>query len=389
MKRTLAIVGVILVLGLIVFTLFHNKQQRDEKAQRKKGWAIPVMVTRVKQESLDDKLSQVGVIVANNDVPVVSELTGKVLQVYAKEGSYISAGSPIARLENQVPEANLMVAQSNYEKAKKDLERYTSLHKQQLISDVQLESIRLAFKTAESQLIVAKRQVNNAVVVSPISGIMVSRPINIGTMVNTGMVIADIVDTSMFKVKLNVDEANAFRLKVGDAVNIETEVYPGIHFSGRIDSISAKGDEAHTYPVQVVIPNSNGQYPLKSGMFGKLTFNLGQQEGIVITRDALVDSIKNPQVYIVRGPFGKQVAKLQNIVVSGENGTNLVVKEGLKTGDSVVISGIESLRDNAQVMVLSGNGSGMGGRKSWGEKGSKKGGWSGKNGKPSGHSWGN
>jgi RND family efflux transporter MFP subunit len=380
---------------LIVFTLFHNKQQRDEKAQRRKNWAVLISAVQVRQESLDDKLSQVGVIVANNDVPVVSELTGKVLRVYAKEGSYIAAGSPIARLENQVPEANYMVAQSNYEKAKKDLERYTSLHEQQLISDVQLESVRLAFKTAESELIVAKRQVNNAVIVSPISGMMVSRPINIGTMVNTGMVVADIVDTSMFKVKLNVGEANAFRLKVGDPVDIVTDVYPGIHFSGRIDSISAKGDEAHTYPVQVVIPNGNRQYPLKSGMFGKLTFSLGKQDGIIISRDALVGSVKEPQVYVVHGSPGNEVAKLQNIVVSGENGTNLVVKEGLRPGDTVVTGGIENLSDNAKVMIMPASGMGKGGhggfpgKGGWPGKGGGKGNWSGKGRRQGGHSWGN
>jgi RND family efflux transporter MFP subunit len=348
MKRIFATLGIVLVLGLIVFTLFHNKAQRDDKARKRGNFAIPVMAVRVRHESLDDTLTQVGVIVANNDVTVVSELSGKALQVYTKEGDHIAAGAPIVRLENQVPEANYMVAQNNYEKAQKDLERYTSLHKQALISDVQLESYRLAFKTAESQLILARRQLNNAVIAAPISGVIVSRPVNVGAMVNPGTVVAEIVDTSRFKVQLNVDEKNAFRLKVGDAVAIETEVYPGVQFSGRIESISAKGDAVHTYPVQVVIPNNNRNCPLKSGMFGRLTFNLGKQDGIVISREALVDSIKNPQVYVVRG----KVARLQKIVVSGENGTNLIVKSGLKDGDVVVTSGLENLHDNAEVSVI-------------------------------------
>lgn len=377
MKRVLVILGTIGILGLIVFTLVNNKQQRDMKANWKRGNAFPVMTTVIKKQSLEDQLSQVGVIVADNDVSVASELQGKVIQVFVKEGSFVAAGAPIVKLEDTVQEANFVAAQNNYMKAQKDLERYTSLHDEQLVSDTQLESMRLACKSAEAQYIAAQKQYNNAMVTSPISGVVTSRPVDLGSMVNIGTVVAEVVDTSQFKVQLNVDETNAFRLKTGDSVLIETDVYPGAKLYGRIDNISAKGDQAHTFPIQVVIPNNNRQYPLKSGMFGRLTFNLGKQEGLIVPRDALVSSIKNPQIYVVHGA----TAKLKTITVSSENGTNLVVTDGLNEGDAVVISGQENLTDNAKVLVLQPNG----GNSGWSGKGGKwpgnGSGWSGKTGK--------
>ena len=50
-----------------------------------------------------------------------------------------------------------------------------------------------------------------------------------------------------------------------------TDVYPGISFIGTSPTIGAKADEAHTYPVEIAIPNG-GEHPLKAGMFGRVAF---------------------------------------------------------------------------------------------------------------------
>ena len=346
MKKMIALFGTALVVGLIVFVLFSNKAEMEKKAKIVPITSYPVSVVSVTKQKIDSSLSQVGLIVANNDVAIVSEAQGKVLAVMVKEGSYVSAGSPIVKIDNELSKANFLTAETSYQKAQKDWERSQSLSKDGLISDSQLESTRLSFQAAEAQYIAAQRQYNNATITSPIAGIITSRPVNIGMMVTSGMVVANVVDTSFFKVKLNVGEEDAFRLKVGDAVAVETDVYPGAKFHGKIDSISAKGDEAHTYPIQIIMPN-NKQYPLKSGMFGRVLFSSNNQLALVIPRDALVGSIKDPQVFVVEG--GK--AKLREILVGMEAGVFVTVKSGLNEGESIVVSGQNNLQDNVAVTV--------------------------------------
>ncbi len=348
MKKAIVILVTVLVIGLIVFTLFNNKAQIAQKAKINPITSYPVAVVKVTKQSLNENLSQVGVITANNDLAVVSEQQGKVTAVMVSEGSYVSAGSPLVRLDDLLAQASFTSAQSSYDKAKKDWERYVGLQKDGLISDSDLESKRLVFKEAEAQYITAQRQYHNAVITSPISGVVTSRPVNLGSMVNAGTVVANVVDTSKFKVKLNIDEQNAFKLKVGDAVTVETDVYPGVKLHGQISFISAKGDDAHTYPVEVVIPGNDKQYPLKSGMYGRVTFNLPSQEGLVIPRDALVGSIKNPQVYVVEA----EKARLRDLVVGPEVGTNLTVLQGLNEGDTVVVNGQDNLKDNIGVQII-------------------------------------
>jgi len=266
--------------------------------------------------------------------------------VLVQEGYYVRAGSTIVKVENQVPQANFLSAQNNYQKAQKDWERANELHKEGLISDTDLETAHQTFRAAEAQYISAQHDYNNSVITSPISGIITSIPVDVGTMLTPGTIVANVVDISQLKVTINISEQDVFRLKVGDQAEIETAVYPGVKFFGKIASISAKGDTAHTYPVKILIPN-NKQHPLKSGMFGQITFNLGNQVAIAIPRNALVGSIQNPQVFVVED--GK--AKLCNIQVGSKVGTNIAVLQGLSEGEKVVVSGQEDLKENTGVTI--------------------------------------
>jgi RND family efflux transporter MFP subunit len=201
---------------------------------------------------------------------------------------------------------------------------------------------------AEAQYIVARRQLKDTKISTPISGIVTARPVDIGAMVQNGMVVANVVDVSRMKVKLSVAERDAFKLKVGDAVEVVTDVYPGVTFPGKIATLSAKADEGHTYPVEVVLANSKA-HPLKAGMFGKVQFtSIGSTDVVAIPRQALVGSMKNPQVFVI----DQQIARLRTIVIGGETGTSLGIVGGLKDGELVVTNGQNNLKDGMSVDVL-------------------------------------
>ncbi len=347
MKKVIVVLISFLIVGLVVFTLLKNKAEIAEKAKIVPISSYPVSVVEVARETLVESLSQVGVITANNDLALVSEHQGKVIEVMVKEGSRVAVGSPIVRLDDLLSQASLMSAQTSYEKAKKDWERHITLHKDGLVSETDLESKRLDFKEAEADYITARRQFHNSIITSPISGVVTARPVDLGSMVNPGTVVANILDTSKFKVKVNVPEQNAFKLKVGDRVTVETDVYPGVQLSGSIDFISDKADADHTYPVQVIIPG-NKQYPLKSGMYGTVTFKQSPRQELVIPRTALHGSVKEPQVFVVEG----DQVKLRDIVIGAEINTKLPILRGLNEGEKVVYNGQENLNDGSKIYVV-------------------------------------
>lgn len=347
MKKTFVVLGIVMVIGLIVFTLIHNKKMMEEKAAVNALSSYTVSVIPASKKELNSQLSQTGTILANNDVAIVSEVTGKVTAIMVSEGAYVQNGSPLLKVEDDIPEANFLAAKTNYQKAQKDYDSYQSLYSEGLISESDLDGARLAFKSAEAQYIGARKQYKNSVITSPIAGVVTARPVNVGTMVSQGTVVANVIDNSSFKVKLNIGEQEAFRLRVGDPVTVTTDVYPGVKLGGKVKSISDKADGAHTYPVEVLISSSR-EYPLKSGMFGTLTFNLGVRHGLTIPRNSIVGSIKNPQVFVVQNG----TAILRNIVTGPANGTDIVVTNGLSEGERVIAGGQNNLQDGMKVKVV-------------------------------------
>jgi RND family efflux transporter MFP subunit len=348
MKRFKIISAVVVVLAITVAVLLSNKSRMKAASRTDEIRFLPVTLVQAAREALSQSLSLTGTIVAYNDVPILSETQGKVTKVNVNVGDYVEANTPIVQLDDELKHASFQAAEVNYQKTKRDLERYESLVKDNSVSDAQLEAARLTFKSAEAQYIVARRQYNDMKIKTPIAGVVTSRPVDIGTNVQNNSVVANVIDISRLKVKLNVSERDVFKMKTGDKVTIATDVYPGVTFEGTISTMSSKADDGHTYAVEAVLPN-NTTHPLKAGMFGRVSFVSVQSiESLSIPRQALVGSLREPKVFVVEN----NVAHVRDIVVGGEFDTRIEVLSGLKEGESVVVNGQNNLKDNTPVTIL-------------------------------------
>lgn len=348
MKRIKFIAMGVLVLAAIVAILWNNKNQMQAKSKTTSITSYPVSVARVTLQQLSESLSLVGTISANNDVAIIAETQGRVIGVHANVGDSRQAGALLLQIDDELKKSEFMKAEITYERAKKDAERYAALREEHSATEWQKENAWQAFKIAEAQYIKARKEYRDTKISTPISGIVTGRSVDVGTMVQPGMVVANVVDISKLKVKLNVAEQDAFKLKSGDPVEVTTDVYPGVKFAGKIANISSKGDESHTYPVEVTLPNSK-THPLKAGMFGRITFvSMARGETLSIPREALVGSVKNPQVFVVEN----SLAKRRDLVVGDVVGTNVAVLQGLSRDETIVVNGQNNLKDSVTVEIV-------------------------------------
>jgi RND family efflux transporter MFP subunit len=352
MNKTIILVASGVLLMALVFGIYSCNKANSDSQNSSTGaisTSYSVSVIKAAKKEISDSFSQVGTIVAYNDVTVISETSGRVVKVNAEVGDYKPAGSILVEIDSELREAAYKAANVTYEKAKKDLERYEALYKEGSIADMQIEQARWSFQSAESQYIVARRQLNDTKITTPISGIVTARYVNIGTMVMgapQSTQIANVVDISRLKVKVSVAEKDVIRLKVGEKVDVTTDVFPGSVFTGSIFSISSKGDEGHTYPVEVVLRNSKLQ--LKAGMFGRVMFTPKTSGNlIVIPRESIVGSVKEATLYVV----SNNVAKIRPVTVGKEIGTNVEILSGLQEGELVVVNGQNNLSDGASVII--------------------------------------
>ncbi|MGE5499004.1 MAG: efflux RND transporter periplasmic adaptor subunit [Syntrophothermus sp.] len=334
----------VIVVAYLIFKAPKEETVKQEKIQKD----VPVSVIDVKKGVISNDLTFVGVIQANKDINVISETQGLVTAVKMKVGDFVSEKSVLAEVDDVIMQSNLASAEINFLKSKREFERNEVLFQENSISASQLDLSRYQMKAAENQLTVAKKQLKNTQIATPVTGTVNSRNIEVGSMVQPGTVIANIVDISTLKVKLNISEREAFEIKPGNKVEVVTDVYPGVVFTGTVDNIASKADEAHTYPAEITLANSRTS-PLKAGMFARVNFkSTSERTAILIPREALTGSIKDSKVYLVKN----DIAVLQPVTIGRQSGQMLEVLDGLKEGDIVVTSGQYNLSNNIKVVKI-------------------------------------
>ncbi|MGE5479621.1 MAG: efflux RND transporter periplasmic adaptor subunit [Chloroflexota bacterium] len=336
-------VAALVVVG-IIGVLLNNRSNSASKAKRNVIQSVyPVTVTAAARMKLDENLNLVGSVFADKEVQVLSETQGRIEHLGIDVGSRVARGGVLLRVDDVLKKAAVMTAEANYDKAKKDLSRYEELYKSNSGTESQLDQARNTFRLAEAQLVTAKKQLQDATLRAPISGVVTQLNVETGSFLNVGTPIAYIVDVSKLIVKLNLPEKDAFMLHTGDPVRISTDVYPGQSFSGTVRTIVAKGDAAHTFPVEIALDNVGNK--LRAGMFARVYFTtIRRDNAITIPREALVGSIRDPEVYVLRDG----VAELRRISVGAESGKLIEALSGIEEGELVVIAGQMNLTDKAR-----------------------------------------
>lgn len=349
-KKTITIVTIVAaLLGLMTWTLASNKKIIDANNEVKSNQTvISVTVAPTELKETNAKLDLIATTQASKEVNIASEGSGKIVSVNFKMGEFVTKGKVLAKIDDTYKKLAYQNADLNYKKYKEDYERYQLLQKGQAISEVQLRDIQLAFENAAIQLQTAKKQWDDTRIVAPFSGYITSQNTEVGAFVNPGVVIAGIADISNLKVVLEVSESTAYQLHQGQSVTITSDVNAGKTYNGTIADISQKASASHTYPTEIRIAN-NGKDKLKAGTYVNVRVNMGQNaKALMIPRDAIVSSVKDPSVYVVKNT----IARLVKINIGRTISTSVEVLSGLGEGDVVVTNGQINLTDGAKVSVI-------------------------------------
>jgi len=349
MKKIIIIVISIAVLVFIVFRLSTNYKKINAIKDISTDLAyVSVNVFPVSKMTINDSLHLTGYTEAHSEIDIAAEAQGTITSLNAALGQEKSKGSIIATIDDKLKNLAVRSAGISVAKLKIDLERYTNLYKGGTVTEQQLNDAQNLYDNAEIQLEQAEKQLADATIKSPISGVITKKQVEEGEYINIGSPIVTIVDISRLRIKLNVSEANVYQLKFNDIATISTDVYPGVTFKGNISFISSQGDNSHNYPVEIVISNDS-KYPLKSGTFANVMIKLPVvAEALYIPRESLLGSITEASVYVAEN----NKAILKKIVVGKGNDKYIKVISGLKEGEEVIVNGQINLSENKAIKIV-------------------------------------
>ncbi|GAB3316262.1 efflux RND transporter periplasmic adaptor subunit [Larkinella ripae] len=349
MKKSsiIVVLAMVAITALIGFRLASNKKTIDEKNKlpTNTNVAIPVTVTRVEEGEVSQQLIKTGNLIPFKEANITATTAGRVTAVNFDLGSQVGQGKVLVQLDNKLKELSLEATQLNIEKLKKDVTRYNTLLAGNATTEIQVNETKYNYENAINQAEQIKKQILDANVKAPISGQIVKKDIEPGEYISPGTVLGTVLDVNRLKVNVLVNESDVYRLRKGQTVRISADVFPGKTFNGQVSYIAPQGTDEHNYPVEITLSSAGS---LKAGTFVNVDFSQkSNQKALQIPRTTLVESIKNPYVYVIEG----NVAKQRKIKVGREFGDTIEVLDGLAAGDQVVATGQLNLSDGKSVQV--------------------------------------
>jgi len=353
MKRgIITVVLIIVVIGIIAWVLNGNKKKNDEQTAlvAQGSGAVSVRVAAVKKEAVDLDFTANGNFAPQQELNFLSENAGRVNAIYVKEGDRVKKGQVIARVDAEIINTDRETAQATLDNAIKDEARYASSFKTGGVTQQQLDQAKLATRNARLRLQSSARRVSDANIKSPINGIVNKKYIEVGAFLTAqGTQMFELVDVSKLKLKVNVNESQVANLKVGNQVQIKSNVFPADNFSGKITFIAAKADATLNFPIEIEVTNNHAN-TIKAGMYGTAVFKFpAQAPTITIPRGSFVGSVSSNQIFVLENG---NTAKIRKVIAGRTINDQVEIIEGLKEGETVIISGQINLVDGSPVAPI-------------------------------------
>jgi multidrug efflux pump subunit AcrA (membrane-fusion protein) len=384
--RIFWVVAAIGLLGVVGWRVTEARAKQASQVARPVDLPV-VRTTRVERTDLRETLTFTGNIRARNEVDIFPKVAGRIEELHAAVGDKVRPGEVLAVVEHteigwqarnaaaaeqsaaasvQAATAAISLAQTNVEAAQVDYDRTKTLFEAGSAPQAQLDGARVKLDMAKAQLLqaraqatsgqaavaqtqaasgLAKQQLNNARIESPIVGVVTKRNVLQGTNVGPQTLAFTVQDLSALKLEASVDAASYVKLARGKTADITVEEFPDEVFKGQIDVLAPALDATtRRAAVEIAIENTSGR--LLAQMFAKATVEVGQLKGaLAVPQDAvlqgaggaLVYRVKNGRTEAVRPKLGTQDGKL------------VAVLSGLSEGDEVAVTGLGNLSDGLEV----------------------------------------
>lgn len=323
---------------------------------------VPVSVREVATDSVRDVVRTSGTLRAPETVQLRAETTGE-LKIARQangrrigEGDSVRAGAKIAEITGDDVRlaARTEATEQRYRSAKRDLDSKQVLFDQGLISEIELRAAEDAYVDAKIELDRSKLTVTRSTLVTPISGVVLTlardernQPIAEGQLVTQGQVIAQVAPLGNLVADVDLIGRDIARVKSGLKASVLHHAWPDEPFDGRVRRIAPSIDPAtRALRAEVEIANSAGR--LRPGMFVDVSLVVDERADVaVVPRRAVVERGGRKVVFVVKG---QKVEETEVRLGFGDDDVVEIV-EGLEPGDRVVITGLETLTDQASVRV--------------------------------------
>ncbi|MFZ4629542.1 MAG: efflux RND transporter periplasmic adaptor subunit [Blastocatellia bacterium] len=365
----------------------------------------PAVVSGVKTEEvveskIEDRYEASGTVRSKTSSDLSAKVMGVVTAVRVREGERVRAGQVLVEIENQEARAALGKAQAGLreaqagiqeveqnaqaaqaarraaeagrELAQATLQRYQGLHERKSVSDQEFDEVKARARVAEAELERANRMVQvvearrtmvtakieqaradvaaaevvagYARVAAPFAGVVTARHVEVGTLASPGVPLLTVEETGNYRLEVAIDELRMGQISRETPVKVQIDALGLGEMAGQVVEIVPATDPAtRTYTVKVTLPI---EPRIRSGMFGRAHFQMGERPAILIPGSAVVRQGQLTGVFVV-GEGGR--TRLRLVTLGDEREGRREILSGLTPGERLVVESARIGREGVQV----------------------------------------
>lgn len=309
--------------------------------------AISVGAQVVEQHDVQQTLTLVAKLTAQESVVIRPEVAGKVDKILVQSNQEVEINQPLLILDTQKAYATLNEARAYLNDEKRKEREYAKLVKRNAITQTELDAQRASVDIAQARLDAALADLSYLNINAPFSGTIGFIDFSRGKTVTTSEELFTLDNLNRMRLDLQVPEKYLSEISLGMEVEIQSRAWVGTNFPGTVTHINTRVNEATlSVPVRVDIPNPD--HKLKPGMLMSATLSFPKIHKPIIPVQALEYSGTKRFVYVIEN---NKVTRTE-ITLGVRIEDQIVVESGLVIGQKIVTKGLVNMRDGLAVQVV-------------------------------------
>lgn len=305
---------------------------------------LPVSMTVMEPERVDDRIRSTGTVLANEEVELRSEIAGIIKRILFKEGSRVGKGDLLVKIDDSELKAQLLKLQSQEKLAREVEIRRRSLLDSSLISSEEYERSLHELNSTRADIALTKARIDKTEIRAPFDGNVGIRFVSEGGYVTPATRIASLQNLASVKIDFSIPERYVNDVRKGQKIHFRLTGISG-SYEGEIYAVEPRIDPTtRTVLLRAISSNDDGK--IIPGAFAEIELILRQiDDALMVPTEALIPELGRHIVYCVRD--GQ--AQPREVTTGIRTERKIQILSGLQRQDTVITSGILQLRPGTPV----------------------------------------
>ena len=338
----------LLLIMLSLSLLASCGKGNSQTSGRVGGGTVMVEAVIVRPQPIENQVFTTGTLLANEEVELRTEISGRVTGVFFEEGKSVHKGDVLLKINDSELQAQLKRKQLEESQAADEERRRRALLDINGISREEYDKVANALNMVKAEREVIESQLAKTEIVAPFDGVVGLRHISAGSYVSPTSLVATMQDLDPIKVEFSVPEKYAGRISAGTAIKA-TVGESSEDYRGQVYAVEAKIDpETRTLKARATIPNPNGR--LVPGSFVRVEITLEHiTDAVVIPTEAVLPELNGQRVFVCENGRARSVPVTTGIRTE----QSIQITQGLKANDTLIVTGLLQVSDGRPVQITS------------------------------------